>query len=73
MSTCRRKRSRVAVARVRTCRDAVQRGALLSLNSLECRYRLKAGRRVDDARAVRESRQVAQHEAEAVVERHRNA
>src|SRR5574337_62687 len=54
-------------------RHAVQAGAVLGLHRLEHGQRVERVVRVDDAAAVRDAGQVAEHHAEAVVQRHRNA
>src|SRR5579872_5814252 len=53
--------------------NAVQRCAALRLHGLEDRERIKRLRRNDHARPVSRARQVPEHHAETVVERHRNA
>ena len=54
-------------------RHAVQAGAALLLHGLQHGYRLEAFAGIDHGGAVGDAGQVAQHHAEAVVERHRDA
>ena len=54
-------------------RHAVERRAALGLHGLEHRERVERFRRHDDARAAAGAAEVAEHHAEAVVERHRHA
>ena len=54
-------------------RDAVERGAVLLLHRVERERRLEGGTRNDDRRTVGDDREIAQHHAEAVVERNRDA
>ena len=54
-------------------RHAVQGGAALRLDRLECRAWLERLAWDDDAGAVGDDREVGEHHAEAVVERHRDA
>ena len=56
-----------------TVLETVQAGALLVLHRLQYGKRLKTVVRIDDGSAVRQTSQIAQHHAKAVVQRHRNA
>ncbi len=54
-------------------RHTVQPGAGFVLHALQSQQWVEAVVGIDDGGAVRQTRQVAQHHAEAVVQRHRNA
>ena len=54
-------------------RHAVERGAALGLDRLQGRQRIETLRRIDHGGAVGDAGEVAQHHAEAVIERHRDA
>ena len=52
---------------------AVERGAALLVHGLQRRQRVEAGAGIDHGAAMGDAGEVAQHHAEAVVERHRDA
>jgi hypothetical protein len=54
-------------------RHAVERGAALGLDGLESGQRVETLARIDHRRAMRQAAEIADHHAEAVVERHRDA
>ena len=54
-------------------RHAVERGAALGLDRLQHRQRIEALARIDHGGAMGDAGEIAQHHAEAVIERHRNA
>ena len=54
-------------------RHAVKRRATLGFDRLQRRQRIKALARIDHRRAMRKAAEIADHHAEAMIERHRNA
>ena len=54
-------------------RHAVERGAALGLDRLERGERVEPLARIDHRGAVRQAAEIAEHHAEAMIERHRDA